>query len=244
MSVLYSKLHFLVIFDLLFSRNGNSREAVFLLSSRSSELNLIRGECDLVMWQAGFAQHHRQHSSETGWAAGQGTLFPQHPHASACCISPRCACECLSRVCRWGLVEALPVLRQHGLLRRFPVNRYSQDPAAPDIQHQQPLCQQRPERKHHHDVGAELVAQLYGNESPSSAPGRGCEGWQGGILSLISLHLSCSPEQGTSSFPWLDCWFTVRVLWVTWKEEVWGCQEKRRNLHFWKVEGRTDFEMW
>lgn len=49
MSVLYSKLHFLVIFDLLFSRNGNSWEAVFLLSSRSSELNLIRGECDLVM---------------------------------------------------------------------------------------------------------------------------------------------------------------------------------------------------
>lgn len=49
MSVLYSKLHFLVIFDLLFSRDGNSWEAVFLLSSRSSELNFIRGECDLVM---------------------------------------------------------------------------------------------------------------------------------------------------------------------------------------------------
>lgn len=58
----------------------------YLLSSRSRQLNLIKGECALAMQHAGFAQHHWQqtccHSSvpdwsETGWTAGQSTLFDQ-----------------------------------------------------------------------------------------------------------------------------------------------------------------------
>lgn len=45
----HTQLQFLVIFDLLFSRNGNSWEAVVSISSRSSKLYLIRDECDLVL---------------------------------------------------------------------------------------------------------------------------------------------------------------------------------------------------
>lgn len=45
----HTQLQFLVIFDLLFSRNGNSWEAVVSISSRSSKLYLTRDECDLVL---------------------------------------------------------------------------------------------------------------------------------------------------------------------------------------------------
>lgn len=61
---------------------------------------------------------------------------------------------------------------------------------------------------------------------------------------LISLYLSCSPVWGTSNFPCLEWWFSMRVLWVMMKGEVQGCDRKRRNLHFWRGAGRTDFEMW
>lgn len=210
---------------------------MFLPSSKSSELNLVRGECDLVVWQAGFAQQHLQHnfpSSETGWPAGQGTLFPRHPHASGCCTSPRCACECLSRVCRWGLVGALPGLRQH----RLPC-RFSMGSTPLDIQHQQALCQQRPGRKYHYRT------ELYRNQSPSSAPGRGCQG----ILSWskrVSFHCISAALQSEAHQPSRD--WVADSLWEfcglcgKGKSEV--VRRKGGIFIFWKVAGRTDLEMW
>lgn len=126
--------------------------------------------------------------------------FPQHPHASACCISPPCAHECLSRVCRWGLVQAFSRQAQAA-------------PAAPQIflgfhtpGHPAPAAPLSAEATEKTQCGTELVAQLCRNQ---------CQGqsWQGlgGLIRqqhpqlepacLISLHLSCSPEGGTSGSP-------------------------------------------
>lgn len=143
----HTQLQFLVIFDLLFSRNGNSWEAVVSISSRSSKLYLIRDECDLVLWQAGFAQHHRQHSfpsSDMGWAAVQGTLFPSIPKPQLVAFPLFVPMSVSAEFAGGDLLKLSPGrLRQHQLLCRFSLG------STPlDIQLQQPLCQQRPERKY------------------------------------------------------------------------------------------------
>lgn len=173
-----------------------------------------------------------------GMGSSLGHPFPQHPQASACCISPSCAHERLSRVCRWGLVEALSRQAQAA-------------PAAPQIflgfhtpGHPAPAAPLSAEAREKIQCGTELVAQLCRNQSQGQSlagAGRADKAAASSAGANISLHLSCSPEGGTSGSPWLDCWFTVRLLWAVCKGEVWGCQKERRNLHFWKVTGSTDF---